>query len=80
MPVTRYRSVEEIPPPALRERGSNELLRAIAATWSRAAWMAPLRFPPGVHRHRSIQELNATTDAWGLANATRLLEDRKEAG
>ena len=80
MPVTKYRSVEEIPPPALRERGSDALLRAIAATWSRAAWMAPLRFPPGVHRHRSIQELNVTTDAWALANAVRLRQDRKEAG
>ena len=80
MPVTRYRSVEGIPPPALREPGSDSLIRAIAATWSRAAWLAPLRFPPGLHRHRSIEELNATTDAWGLANSARLLLERKEAG
>ena len=80
MPVTRYRSVAEIPPPALREPGSDALIRAIAATWSRATWMAPLRFPPGIHRHRSIEELNATTDSWALANAARLLRERKEAG
>jgi hypothetical protein len=80
MPVTRYRSVEEIPPPPLRERGSEALLQAIAATWSRAAWLAPLRFPPGVHRHRSIQEMNETTDAWGLANAVRLRQERLKRG
>jgi hypothetical protein len=76
MPVTKFRSVEEIPPPPLRERGSDALPPAIAATWSRAAWLAPFRFPQGVHRHRNIQELNAATDAWALANAARIRRDR----
>ncbi len=76
MPVTKFRSAAEVPPPPVRSPGSDELLRAIASTWASAAWTAPLRFPPGVHRHRTVEEANALSDAWLLSNARRLARRR----
>ena len=77
MPVRKFRSVEELPPPPLHRRGSRALIEAIAATWSRSAWLAPPRFPPGVYRHRSIEEMNAKTDAWAAENAAILSGRRR---
>jgi hypothetical protein len=31
---------------------------------SAAGHVAPRRFPPGVYKHRSIEALNAQTEAW----------------
>ena len=64
MPVHRFRSAEEMNQPRWREPGDPELLRAIAAVWDFGRRTMPRRFPPGVYRHRSIESLNAQTEAW----------------
>jgi hypothetical protein len=38
--------------------------RRIAAVWRLAARLAPQRFPPGVYRHRSIEEANRQAEEW----------------
>jgi type III restriction enzyme len=68
MPVRRFRSVEEMNQPRWRQPGDPELYAAIAALWRLGARTGQRRFPPGVHKHRSIEELNATTERWAQAN------------
>jgi hypothetical protein len=58
MPVTRYRSVEEIPEPAPVEKGSEAQWARIARVWRRAALLSTRKRTPGVRRFRSIVELN----------------------
>jgi hypothetical protein len=50
-----------------RERGP-ELDDAIRRAWEFAAKTVELRFPPGVYRHRSIDDANAQTERWAQAN------------
>jgi len=56
VPVHKYRSVEEMPPPPACERGSASHLRRLAALWSRATRLAPRRWKSGVYRYRSVAD------------------------
>lgn len=64
MPVRKFRRVEDMTPPPWRIPGDPALDRAIGMVLNTAAQMTPLRFPPGVHRHRSIEEMDAQQDNW----------------
>jgi hypothetical protein len=64
MPIRRFRSVEEANQPTWRTPGDPALYRAIAGLWKAGHAMNPQPFPAGVHRHRSIAELSATTEQW----------------
>jgi len=64
MPVRRYRSVEEMSQPRWRRPGDPELFRAMAGLWSLGHRTLGLRFPPGVYRHRSIEDLNVQNEGW----------------
>ena len=55
MPVFKYRSVMDMPPPP-RCPDDEELVARIRAVWDRVARLAGGGYPPGVHRFRSIQE------------------------
>jgi hypothetical protein len=76
MPIRRFRSVEEMKAPPWRERGTRELFDAIAALLETGRRTMPRRFPPGVHRHRSIDELDRQVDAWQQADVDRLRAER----
>ena len=71
MPVRRFRRVEDMPPPAWRTPGDPDLDRAIAFVLTTAARMSPLRFPPGVYKHRSIDEMMALQTEWRRAVRTQ---------
>lgn len=62
MPIRKFRSIEEMDGHTWRKPGDPELYRAIAFTWELARRTNPRRFPPGVHRYRSIDELNRADD------------------
>lgn len=79
MPVRRFRSVYEMEQPVWRTPGDPELYRAIAAIWELGMRTLPRRFPPGVHRRRSIDALNAATDAWQRENLEALRQQRRWA-
>jgi hypothetical protein len=64
MPVRRFRSAEEMNQPLWREPGDPALYRAMKAVWDAGQRAFPRRYPPGVHRYRSIEELNAATERW----------------
>ena len=68
MPVFKYRDVSEMVDRTWHAPGSPELFRAIRATWELAERTTPLRFPPGVYRHRSIEAAEQLREAWEQAN------------
>ena len=57
MPVRKFRSVEAMEPAPWRRPGDPALFRAIAAVWDFGDRTRPHRFPPGVFRYRSIEEM-----------------------
>ena len=69
--MRKYRSVEEMPDEVWREPGSPELLEAIRTTWARAERFAPKRFPPGVYRHRSLDDAQKLKEEWARKNFER---------
>jgi hypothetical protein len=64
MPLRKFRHVEDMTPPPWRTPGDPALERAIAFVLTSAARMSRIRFPPGVYRHRSIEEMNALQMEW----------------
>jgi hypothetical protein len=77
MPVRKFRSVEEMEDSTWREAGDPRLWRAIASVWSFAARTCPKRFPPGVYRHRTIEEAQRQRDVWEEANFRAFWERRR---
>ena len=67
MPVLRFRDVSEMDDTLWREPGP-ELFRTIAAVWGFAERVCRRRFPPGVYKHRSIEEAERQRDAWDEQN------------
>ena len=67
MPVRKFRSVEAMDEPRWHPPGSPELLAAIRRVWDFAARTNPRTFPPGVYRHRSIEEAFAQRLRWEAA-------------
>jgi|BarGraNGADG00312_1021997.scaffolds.fasta_scaffold158442_2 hypothetical protein len=78
MPVHRFRSADEMNQPRWREPGDPELHRAIASLWSFGQRTVVRRFPPGVYKHRSIENLNEQTEKWAVANFETFQRTRRE--
>ena len=68
MPIRKFRSVEEMNQPCWRLPGDPALYAAIAGIWTAGARLQRRQFPPGVHRHRSIEELDALVERWQQAH------------
>lgn len=64
MPVRKFRSVEEMEGGLWREPNDPALWRAIAAVWAFAERTVPRRLPPGVYRHRSIEDAERLREQW----------------
>ena len=48
--------------------GSASLVSATRYIWSLPELICPLRFPPGVYKHRSIEEAEVLRKQWQRAN------------
>ena len=70
MPVRKFRSLEEMQAmeDSLWREPGPELWRAIASVWRFAERTCPKRFPPGVYRHRSIEDAQRLREVWEEAN------------
>ena len=64
MPVTKFRSLDEARRAQWSEGGSDENLRRLAFVLSLWSTLRPKRFPPGVHKYRSIEEANEAEERW----------------
>ena len=82
MPVRRFRNVEEMNGERWYSPGDPELCRAIRRVWSLGHRTLQQRFPPGVHKHRTLEEMNALQALWDEANfeayRRRVREEREE--
>lgn len=76
MPVRRFRSLEEMEDSLWREPGDPALWPAIARVWSFAAQTCPRHFPPGVYRHRTIEDAQRQRDVWEEADFRAFWERR----
>jgi hypothetical protein len=70
MPVKKFRDVSEMETTAYHP-GSPELFDALRRVWTFSSKICPLEFPPGVYKHRSIDDAEALRARWQQANAAR---------
>jgi len=64
MPVRKFRSVEEMSQPIWRQPGDPTLYRTIAAIFDVGGRTSKRRYPPGLHKHRTVEEMQQVQDAW----------------
>jgi hypothetical protein len=64
MPVRKFRSIEEMNQPIWREPGDPALYRVIASLWEAGVRTSTRRYPPGLHKHRSIDEMQEVQERW----------------
>lgn len=83
MPVTKYRSVEEMPDVALRyDAGDPAIPHRIRYLWRLSEALlgaVGTCIPRGVRKYRSIEEAQADRDRWESERVARIraLRDRK---
>lgn len=71
-PVRKFRSIEDMKAePRWYEPGTEEHLRAIAQLWRASARMVRATFPPGVYKHRSIEDADRLAESWDRENFRR---------
>ena len=68
MPVRKFRTIEEMNGDRWYRPGDPELYRAIRRVWELGHRTIQQRFPPGVYKLRSIEEMNALQRRWDDAN------------
>lgn len=80
MPIERYRSLAEVPPPKRRSGTAGEHLTAMIELLSlRPDELGPI-FEPGLRRYASIEAAQADRAAAELARARRLAQRRQREG
>jgi hypothetical protein len=80
MPLRRFRSLEEMEDSLWRSPGDPELWRAIERVWDFAERTCPRRLPPGVHKHRSLDEAQALRHEWEEKDFREFWRRQKAAG
>jgi hypothetical protein len=71
MPIRKFRSVEEMKCDLWYEPGDPRLWRAIEGVWDFALSASGLRFPPGVYKHRTLEESDRLRADWERASIER---------
>lgn len=64
MPVRKFRTVEEMERPVWRPPGDPALFRAMSALWDLRHRTSRRHYPPGVHKHASIEEMQELQARW----------------
>lgn len=67
MPVVKLRSLEDAERSLWLDRDDPALWPTVAALWRLSNRLHPRHYPPGVYKHRSMEELNAMSEDWELA-------------
>lgn len=71
MPIRRFKSLAEMERTVWLDRDDPQLWSTIASVWELSTRLCPVHFPPGLRKHRSIEEANRQTDAWEAATVRR---------
>jgi hypothetical protein len=78
MPVQKFRSVADMPDPPRRLPGDPALYKAIAGVWKFGRRANPRRFPPGVYKYRSIEEMSRAQEQWLSEHVQALARQRRD--
>lgn len=70
MPIKKFRDISEMKRTAYRP-GSPELAATTRYLWSLSERICPLQFPPGVYKHRSLEDAERLRSQWQAANVAR---------
>lgn len=77
MPVYRYRTFEEAEQDLWFEPGDPRIPQTLRLLWSMAKALTPhYPLPRGVQKFRSIEEANASREAWEMERLRWLLKER----
>ena len=77
MPVKKFRDVREMEGNSWHDPADPRLFEAIRAVWKLAARSTRPRFPPGVYKHRTIEQANDNQQNWDQANFEAFLARRR---
>ncbi len=77
MPVRKFHDVSEMEGNTWREPGDPALFRSIERTWEFADRTTRPYFPPGVYKHRSIEDACKLRETWAQANFEAFHERRQ---
>ncbi|MFA5594026.1 MAG: hypothetical protein WDA15_01950 [Trueperaceae bacterium] len=72
MPIKRFRSIEDVPPPEGHDPNDPEARRKAEAYFGELSHQLPPLFPPGIYKYRSIEEAGAAKEAAIIARARAL--------
>jgi len=64
VPVRKFRSVEAMPPPPPRAPLDPQNLKIACDLSALAVGLRPRRFPPGLHRYRTVEEASRRRERW----------------
>jgi len=64
MPVRRLQSLDRAEADLWIDQQDPRLWPTIVQVWATGAALAPMTFPCGVYKHRSIEAMNAMTERW----------------
>lgn len=67
MPVRKLRSLEEAEDSLFRDPNDPRLWPSLVALWRLSDRLFSRRLPPGVYKHRSVEELNRQREQWEAA-------------
>jgi hypothetical protein len=70
VPIQKYRSVEDVPPPPGREPLDPGNLRMACDLSRLAARLRPRRVPGGVHKYRSVDEASQERARWEIGSVS----------
>ncbi len=76
MPLRKFRNLQEMEDTLWYEPGDPRLWQAIERVWRFAALTCPQHFPPGVYRHRTIEDEQRQREIWEEANFRELWKRR----
>ncbi len=77
MPLFRYRTFEEAEQDLWLNPGDPKIAQTLRFVWSLGRALAQhYPYPRGVQKFRSIQEANASREAWEMERVRRLLASR----
>jgi hypothetical protein len=76
MPVRKFRNLQDMEDSSWRSPDDPSLFRVIEETWNFSHSLCPQQFPPGVYRHRSVEEAQELREAWEQENFQRFVARR----
>lgn len=80
MPLKKLSSLQDAEDSVWHDPDDPTLWRTIKGVWELAARLCPYRFPPGVYRHRSIEEANRLRERWEQERVRLAGERRTDQG